>query len=64
MARSMLDEVHAAYVRARGKARDTGDRRLRRQARRLQRRRHRLDQPGLARLRALRDELSARRLPA
>jgi hypothetical protein len=63
VARSMLDEVHAAYIRARSSARETGDRRLRRQARRMQRRRHRLDQPGLARLRALRDELSARRLP-
>jgi hypothetical protein len=64
VARSMLDEVHAAYIRARSSARETGDRRLRRQARRMQRRRHRLDQPGLARLRALSDELRHRRLPA
>jgi hypothetical protein len=60
---SMLREVHTVYVRTSGKARDTGDRRLRRQARRLERRRERLDQLGLARLRALLDELQAREVP-
>jgi hypothetical protein len=60
---SMLREVHTVYVRTSGKAKDIGDRRLRRQARRLERRRERLDQLGLARLRALLDELRARQVP-
>jgi hypothetical protein len=60
----LLGEVHATYVRTRGKAARASVRRLRRQARRLRRRRDRLDQPALARLRAVLDELHDRQISA
>jgi hypothetical protein len=60
----LLGEVHAAYVRTRGKAARASVWRLRCQARRLGRRRDRLDQPALARLRALLDELRDREVSA
>lgn len=58
--RPPIDEVHSAYLLYRGKAQSTSTRRLRRCERRLNRRHDSLDQPGLARLKATRDELADR----
>lgn len=58
--RPPIEEVHAAYVDTRGWALGASTWRLRRSERRLDRRHDRLDQPGLARLKATRDELADR----
>lgn len=59
---NLLAQVHGTYVETRGRVMSFSDRKLRRVAGRLQRRHDRLDQPDLARLRAMRDEVAARRL--
>jgi hypothetical protein len=59
-ATSLLDEVHATYVSARDRAMGANTFRLRWQAWRWERRHELLDQPALARLAAVRDELRDR----
>jgi hypothetical protein len=59
----MLTEVAAAYRNSRDQARFVSTIRLRWQARRLTRYADRLDQPSLAVLAAIRDELRARGQP-
>lgn len=56
----MLTEVAAAYRSARDQARFTSTIRLRWQARRLTRHAEHLDQPSMAELAAIRDELRDR----
>lgn len=60
-ATSSLNEVHGAYVEARGRAQGASTRRLRRQRRRWENRMERLPDVGVARLAAVRDELRERR---
>lgn len=55
-----LAEVYSAFVDARGWAHGASTRCLRRKVRRWERHRDRLDQPTLARLKAVRYELAAR----
>jgi hypothetical protein len=57
---TLLDEVHTTYLHARSRAMGTNTVRLRWQAWRWERRHERLDQPTLARLAAVRDELRDR----
>lgn len=59
--RATLDEVHGAYVLARGRAQGASTRRLRRQRRRWENRLDHLPDVGVARLAAVRDELRERR---
>lgn len=59
---SLGDQVHSTYVEARGRALGLSDRALMRKAKRLKRRRGQLDQPGLARLKAMLDVAKDRRL--
>jgi hypothetical protein len=58
---SLARSVHVAYLDHRGRAKGSPTVRLRLQHRRWSRRRDRLDQVGLARLLAVRDELRARK---
>jgi len=58
--RTTLNELDGIYRRARADAELTRPMALRWQCRRLQRRRHRLDWAGLAKLKAVREELAAR----
>jgi hypothetical protein len=60
----MLTEVAAAYRSTRDQARFASTIRLRWQARRLTRHAERLDQPSMAALAAIRDELRDRGQPA
>lgn len=60
----MLRETAAAYRNTRDQARLTSTIRLRWQERRMARRADRLDQPSLACLAAIRDELRDRGYPA
>lgn len=58
---SLLDQIHATYVNARGRAMSASTVRLRLDAWRWEHRHDQLDQPALARLAAVRDELRDRR---
>lgn len=58
--RAPIDEVHAAFVDARGWAQGAGTRTLRRKVRRLQRCDRDFYSPEFARLTALRHELADR----